>query len=172
MVSIGITSAQVPSSANSGDLIAGRALYFEHACYSCHGYTGETGQMPLLGSAFLLSEELFLIYLRLRADQNPLLPSTRMPNYSEESLSDEQALNIYTYIRSFQSTTPELEDSPTKAIRLMGEDLALYKDKGGTYGLIDLHCPHRRSDLSYGFVVQVMGLLQAAHVTDISVAVK
>ena len=113
VVSIGITSAQVPSSANSGNLIAGQTLYFEHACYSCHGYTGETGQMPLLGSAFLLSEELFLVYLRLRADQNPLLPSTRMPNYSEESLSDEQAKNIYAYIRSFQSTTPELEDIPT-----------------------------------------------------------
>ncbi len=27
-------------------------------------------------------------------------------------------------------------------------------------------------DLPYGFVVQIMGLLQAAHVTDISVAVK
>jgi 5,5'-dehydrodivanillate O-demethylase len=46
----------------------------------------------------------------------------------------------------------ELEETPTKQVRLMGEDLALYKDKGGTYGLIDLHCPHRRADLSYGMV--------------------
>jgi 5,5'-dehydrodivanillate O-demethylase len=28
----------------------------------------------------------------------------------------------------------------------------LYKDKGGSYGMLDLHCPHRRADLSYGFV--------------------
>jgi 5,5'-dehydrodivanillate O-demethylase len=46
----------------------------------------------------------------------------------------------------------ELNQSPTKPVRLMGEDLVLYKDKSGTYGLIDRHCPHRRADLSYGFV--------------------
>ena len=46
----------------------------------------------------------------------------------------------------------ELDDNPTKPVRLMGEDLVLYKDKSGTYGLIDLHCPHRRADLSYGIV--------------------
>ncbi len=46
----------------------------------------------------------------------------------------------------------ELEESPVKQVRLMGEDLALYKDQAGSYGLIDLHCPHRRADLSYGIV--------------------
>ncbi len=46
----------------------------------------------------------------------------------------------------------ELDDQPTKQVRLMGEDLVLYKDKSGTYGLIDLHCSHRRADLSYGMV--------------------
>jgi 5,5'-dehydrodivanillate O-demethylase len=46
----------------------------------------------------------------------------------------------------------ELDDNPTKQIRLMGEDLVIYKDKSGTYGLVELHCPHRRADLSYGWV--------------------
>jgi len=46
----------------------------------------------------------------------------------------------------------ELDDHPTKPIRLMGEDLVLYKDLSGTYGLIDRHCCHRRADLSYGYV--------------------
>jgi 5,5'-dehydrodivanillate O-demethylase len=46
----------------------------------------------------------------------------------------------------------QLEKDPIKAIRLMGEDLVLYKDLGGRYGLLDRHCPHRRADLSYGFV--------------------
>ncbi len=46
----------------------------------------------------------------------------------------------------------ELDDNPTKPIRLMGEDLVIYKDKSGTYGLVDLHCAHRRADLSYGIV--------------------
>ena len=46
----------------------------------------------------------------------------------------------------------ELDANPIKAIRLFGEDLVLYKDLGGKYGLIDRHCPHRRADLSYGMV--------------------
>ena len=44
--------------------------------------------------------------------------------------------------------------NPIKPIRLMGEDLVLYKDLGGQFGLLDRHCPHRRADLSYGFVEQ------------------
>ena len=44
------------------------------------------------------------------------------------------------------------ETSPVKPIRLFGEDLVLYKDKNGTFGLVDRKCPHRRADLSYGFV--------------------
>jgi 5,5'-dehydrodivanillate O-demethylase len=46
----------------------------------------------------------------------------------------------------------EFEERTTKPVRLMGEDLVLYKDRSGTYGLVELHCPHRRADLSYGFV--------------------
>jgi 5,5'-dehydrodivanillate O-demethylase oxygenase subunit len=46
----------------------------------------------------------------------------------------------------------EFDDQPTKQVRLLGEDLVLYKDRSGTYGLLALHCAHRRADLSYGFV--------------------
>jgi 5,5'-dehydrodivanillate O-demethylase len=46
----------------------------------------------------------------------------------------------------------EFDDKSTKQVRLLGEDLVLYKDRSGTYGLLALHCPHRRADLSYGFV--------------------
>ena len=46
----------------------------------------------------------------------------------------------------------ELADNPIKAVRLMGEDLVLYQDLSGQYGLLGRHCPHRRADLSYGFV--------------------
>jgi len=45
----------------------------------------------------------------------------------------------------------ELDDHPTKPVRLLGETLVLYKDKAGNYGLVDRHCPHRRADLSYGW---------------------
>ena len=46
----------------------------------------------------------------------------------------------------------ELDDHPTKPVRLMGEDLVLYKDKSGTYGLLEAHCAHRRANLTYGWV--------------------
>jgi 5,5'-dehydrodivanillate O-demethylase oxygenase subunit len=46
----------------------------------------------------------------------------------------------------------ELETTAVKPVRLLGEDLTLYRDLGGTFGLVDQRCPHRRADLSYGFV--------------------
>ena len=48
----------------------------------------------------------------------------------------------------------EFDSISIKPVRLMGEDLTLYKDLSGAFGLIDRHCPHRRADLSYGFVEQ------------------
>lgn len=105
---VSVVSAQAPA----GNAIAGQQLYFDHACYSCHGYTGETGVRVLIGSGFLQTEEIFRTYLRLRADQNPTLPSTQMPNFPEESLSDAEVSDLYAYIRTFESNAPDLEDIP------------------------------------------------------------
>ncbi len=38
----------------------------------------------------------------------------------------------------------------TKRIRLLGEDLVLFKDRTGKLGLIGEFCPHRRASLAYG----------------------
>jgi 5,5'-dehydrodivanillate O-demethylase len=46
----------------------------------------------------------------------------------------------------------ELAKPGTLPVRLMGENLVLYKDLAGNWGLIDRHCRHRRADLSYGYV--------------------
>ena len=46
----------------------------------------------------------------------------------------------------------EMERRPTMPIRLMGEDLVLYRDLSGGYGLLDRHCCHRRADLTNGYV--------------------
>jgi 5,5'-dehydrodivanillate O-demethylase oxygenase subunit len=46
----------------------------------------------------------------------------------------------------------ELPRPGVKPVRIMGEDLVLFKDLGGRWGLIDRHCRHRRADLSYGYV--------------------
>ena len=46
----------------------------------------------------------------------------------------------------------ELDDKSVKPMRLLGENLVLYRDQAGNYGLLDRHCPHRHADLSYGWV--------------------
>ena len=46
----------------------------------------------------------------------------------------------------------QLDEHPTLPVRLMGEDLVLYRDTRGRHGLLDRHCAHRRADLAYGTV--------------------
>ena len=97
----------------SGDVEKGEQLYYNFACYSCHGYNA-TMRVPLVGDAsgIMSSEQVFLTYLRLRADQNPVNPKNAMPNYAASTLSDEQALDIYAYIKSVKDDPPEVEDNP------------------------------------------------------------
>lgn len=97
----------------SGDVEHGAQLYYDFGCYSCHGYNA-TGRTPLSRetSGILSSEELFLTYLRLRADQNPVNPKNSMPNYDTRTLSDEQALHIYAYIVSLRDDAPEIDEIP------------------------------------------------------------
>jgi 5,5'-dehydrodivanillate O-demethylase len=44
------------------------------------------------------------------------------------------------------------EDKPKKRVRVLGEDLVLYRDRGGDYGLVAEKCSHRGASLYYGFV--------------------
>ena len=44
----------------------------------------------------------------------------------------------------------QLADNPVRPVRLLGEDLVLYKTTKGAYGLIGNRCLHRLVDLQYG----------------------
>lgn len=44
----------------------------------------------------------------------------------------------------------ELNERPVKKVRILGEDLVLYRDRSGRLGLIGEQCPHRRVSLEYG----------------------
>lgn len=44
----------------------------------------------------------------------------------------------------------ELDENPVKTVKLLGEELVLYRDRSGTLGLIDSVCAHRRAHLSLG----------------------
>ena len=43
-------------------------------------------------------------------------------------------------------------EEPTKAVRILGEDLVLFMDTSGNVGLIADRCPHRNASLLYGRV--------------------
>src|SRR5438552_7150347 len=45
----------------------------------------------------------------------------------------------------------ELRSAPL-AVRILGEDLVLFRDDKGRPGLLEIHCSHRGADLSYGRV--------------------
>jgi 5,5'-dehydrodivanillate O-demethylase len=44
------------------------------------------------------------------------------------------------------------DEKPIKALRLLGEDLVVYRDKTGRHGLVGEHCPHRKASLAFGRV--------------------
>src|SRR6188768_2486003 len=58
------------------------------------------------------------------------------------------------YLRRFWHPvfwTSELKDLPHH-IRIMGEDLVIFKDGRGEIGLLALHCSHRATSLEFGLV--------------------
>jgi phenylpropionate dioxygenase-like ring-hydroxylating dioxygenase large terminal subunit len=44
---------------------------------------------------------------------------------------------------------PRMDERPLKAVRILGQDLVLFRDEQGRYGLIDRGCPHRGADLAF-----------------------
>ncbi len=53
----------------------------------------------------------------------------------------------------------ELEKEPVQPVRLLGEDLTLFRDAKGELGLIGPRCAHRAISLAYG-IPQENGLLR------------
>jgi cytochrome c553 len=112
--------AAVASAADApGNAARGKQLFRAHGCYECHGYNGETGARDLVGTQSPLIADLatFTTFLRLRADQAPLLPSSRMPNFPASALPDADVRDLFAYIRTFRLDAPAVKDVPTlKAI--------------------------------------------------------
>lgn len=114
-VAVGLTThGSSAQDTPSGNAARGKQLFYQHGCYGCHGYNGETGARNLVGtgSPIIADEATFLTFLRLRADQAPALPSTRMPNFPVEALSDADARDIFAFIRTLKLDAPRVEDVP------------------------------------------------------------
>ncbi|HEY5933182.1 MAG TPA: Rieske 2Fe-2S domain-containing protein [Kofleriaceae bacterium] len=56
----------------------------------------------------------------------------------------------------------ELDDRPIRPVRVLGEDLVLYRTRAGALGLIARYCQHRGFDLAYG-TVEEQGLRCSYH---------
>ncbi len=106
LTAFGTAAAQTGAAPNP---VRGKQLYYDHGCYGCHGFNGETGARRLVatGSSILESSDGFLAFLRLRADSRPLLPSASMPGYPVTALSDADARDIYSYVRTFVLHAPD-----------------------------------------------------------------
>ena len=49
------------------------------------------------------------------------------------------------------AATAQLRDNPVMSVRILGEDLTLYRSRSGKLGLIGQRCAHRLLDLKFGF---------------------
>ena len=83
----------------------GEQLFEDYTCYGCHGYTGETGRGPRLNPP-RLRQGRFIAYLR-----NPPNPR-QMPPYRQEDVSDQKLADIYAFLESLPSASPDAEDIP------------------------------------------------------------
>ena len=103
--------------ASAQDAAKGKSLYYGNTCYGCHGFNGQTGARNLVGtgSPILASPEAFVTFLRGRAANQPMIPSTSMPSFPASAISDAQARDIYAYIRTFKLDSPEVKEIPAYA---------------------------------------------------------
>lgn len=90
-LALGAACAQ-QASAPAGNFGNGKALYLQVGCYQCHGLAGQGAQMT--GPRVLRTEfpfESFLYQLRH--------PANQMPPYEAAVLSDQDAADLYAYVR-------------------------------------------------------------------------
>ncbi|ETX07058.1 MAG: hypothetical protein ETSY2_13410 [Candidatus Entotheonella gemina] len=55
------------------------------------------------------------------------------------------------------AATVQLDDNPVRKVRILGEDLVLYRDRSGNLGLIGPRCPHRAMHMEFG-IPEAVGL--------------
>ena len=97
-------NAQAPNlNLPPGDAKRGEGYYLKYGCWECHGYTGQTGNGARLVSTSLNANG-FVNYIR-----GPR--TNQMPLYSAKVISDQDAADLYAYIKTFKKP-PEAKDIP------------------------------------------------------------
>lgn len=115
LATLSLSLCAVATAQDAGSATRGKELFHTYGCYGCHGFNGETGARDLVATNSPLIGDLatFKLFLRLRGDVAPLLPSTRMPNYPANSLNDADVADIYAYVRLFKLDAPAIDSAPT-----------------------------------------------------------
>ena len=91
VVTVNLACAQQPP-APAGNVENGKTLYLQVGCYQCHGQAGQGA--PMTGPRVSRTEfpfESFLFQLRH--------PANQMPPYEAAVLSDQDAADLYAYVR-------------------------------------------------------------------------
>ena len=83
-----VTACSTPQG-NSDD---GKRWYMMHNCYSCHGLNGDDGQGPVVDTKKLSFRRFNSI---VRDAKSPI-----MPEFPKEKLSDQDIVDIYTWLDS------------------------------------------------------------------------
>lgn len=60
------------------------------------------------------------------------------------------------------SLSSEFKTERVKKVKLLGEELVLYRDKSGNFGLVDKRCAHRGASLEYA-IIDTVGIRCAYH---------
>jgi nitrite reductase/ring-hydroxylating ferredoxin subunit len=91
---------------------------------------------------------------------NQAIPANAYRGYAEADRGESDELLVRTgrntacgeYLRRYWqpvALASEIEDVP-RLIRVMGEELVIFRDKSGRYGLVHKQCPHRRASMEFG----------------------
>ena len=105
VLAAGGAHAEQNPGALEGDAENGKVLFKEYTCFGCHGYTGETGFATRLNPP-RMPQGRFITYLR-----NPTRPK-QMPPYQQAEVSDQKLADIYAFLQSLPSGSPEAESIP------------------------------------------------------------
>ena len=90
------------------------------------------------------------------------LLTTRYGGYLHREVPDEDAELSHVgpntpcgeYLRRFWQPicfSDELKDLPHR-VKILGEELVVFRDLSGAVGLLELHCPHRGASLEFGLI--------------------
>jgi mono/diheme cytochrome c family protein len=87
----------------AGDPANGKRLFVRNGCYQCHGYAGQGGAAGARIAPPPVNAQGLVRYVRK--------PAGAMPAYSDKVASEQELIDIWTYLRSLPGPKP-VKDIP------------------------------------------------------------